>query len=175
MVMLKARKNRKARILPVTILLPLCLSISSCLSRERSQLDEVERLLETNPAQADTLISKIQEPAGFRNRALYAILKTQTDYKNYRPITDIVMIITLKVEIFMLVEILSHLRWKVMLLLVREEMLCLRQMKKCLLKMVSSLVWILLLRLNRKILIKNPKSNVYIIGTCHNDVDFFCL
>ena len=55
-------------------------------------LTEVERLLETNPAQADTMLSSIQMPQGKRLRALYAVIRTQTDYKNYRDIPDDSMI-----------------------------------------------------------------------------------
>ena len=48
----------------------------------------MERLLETNPAQADSLLSTMAVPDGKRMWALYAILRTQADYKNYRDIPD---------------------------------------------------------------------------------------
>ena len=51
-------------------------------------LTEAERLLETNPAQADSLLSTIPVPEGRRMRALYAVLRTQVDYKNYKDIPD---------------------------------------------------------------------------------------
>ena len=53
-----------------------------------SELAQVERLLETNPAQADSLLGTISIPDGKRMRALYAILRTQADYKNYKDISD---------------------------------------------------------------------------------------
>ena len=51
-------------------------------------LNQAERLLETNPAQADSLLRTIPVPEGRRMRALYAVLRTQADYKNYKDITD---------------------------------------------------------------------------------------
>lgn len=52
------------------------------------ELAQVERLLETNPVQADSLLGTIGIPEGKRMQALYAILRTQADYKNYRDIPD---------------------------------------------------------------------------------------
>jgi hypothetical protein len=51
-------------------------------------LNQVERLLETNPAQADSMLRTIPVPEGKRMRALYAVLRTQADYKNYNDIPD---------------------------------------------------------------------------------------
>ncbi len=51
-------------------------------------LNQVERLLETNPAQADSMLRTIPVPEGKRMRALYAVLRTQADYKNYKDIPD---------------------------------------------------------------------------------------
>ncbi len=51
-------------------------------------LNQAERLLETNPAQADSLLRTIPVPEGRRMRALYAVLRTQADYKNYKDIPD---------------------------------------------------------------------------------------
>ena len=53
-----------------------------------SMLTQVERLMETDLEAADSLISSIEEPAGKRSRALYALLKTQIDYKMYRDATN---------------------------------------------------------------------------------------
>ena len=59
----------------------------SCGGHQR-ELAQIERLLETNPSQADSLICTISMPKGKRAKALYAILSTQCDYKNYRDIPD---------------------------------------------------------------------------------------
>lgn len=62
-------------------------ALSSCGGQKR-ELAQVERLLETNPAQADSLLGTIGVPNGKRMQALYAVLRTQADYKNYKDITD---------------------------------------------------------------------------------------
>jgi tetratricopeptide (TPR) repeat protein len=59
----------------------------SCGGHQR-ELAQIERLLETNPSQADSLICTISLPKGKRAKALYAIISTQCDYKNYRDIPD---------------------------------------------------------------------------------------
>lgn len=51
---------------------------------ERGKLLKVERLMESDIDAADTLIYSMDEPCGKRNRALYAMLKTQIDYKQIR-------------------------------------------------------------------------------------------
>ena len=65
----------------------MVLAAVSCGGYQR-KLTQVERLLETNPAQADSLLCTISMPKGKRAKALYAILRTQADYKNYRDISD---------------------------------------------------------------------------------------
>ena len=70
-----------------SLLLLTVLAAVSCGGRH-SELAQVERLLETNPAQADSLLGTISIPDGKRMRALYAILRTQADYKNYKDIPD---------------------------------------------------------------------------------------
>ena len=73
------------------IMLLTVLATVSCGGRNR-ELSEVERLLETDPLKADSLLSSIPSPESKRTRALYAVLRTQTDYKNYRDIPDDAMI-----------------------------------------------------------------------------------
>lgn len=65
----------------------MALATVSC-GGPQPELAQVERLLETNPAQADSLLCTISMPKGKRAKALYAILSTQSDYKNYRDIPD---------------------------------------------------------------------------------------
>ena len=65
----------------------MVLAAVSCGGYQR-KLTQVERLLETNPAQADSLLGTISMPEGKLTKALYAILRTQSDYKNYRDIPD---------------------------------------------------------------------------------------
>ena len=68
------------------------MALSSC-GGYKHELAQVERLLETNPIYADSLLGTINMPDGKRMRALYAILRTQADYKNYRDIPDDALII----------------------------------------------------------------------------------
>lgn len=49
-------------------------------------LREAETLLETNPTAADSILASMPAPKLRRDRAWYAVLKTQADYKQYRPI-----------------------------------------------------------------------------------------
>lgn len=70
-----------------SIVLLTAMAAVSCGGHYR-MLTEAERLLETNPAQADTMLNSIQMPQGKRMRALYVVLRTQADYKNYRDIPD---------------------------------------------------------------------------------------
>ena len=51
---------------------------------ERGKLLKVERMMESDIDAADTLIYSMDEPRSKRNRALYAMLKTQIDYKQIR-------------------------------------------------------------------------------------------
>lgn len=91
--MIKARAN-KLQVLIVGLLLSLILGVSSCVSRERRQLDAVELMLESNPAKADTMLSEMPIPSGKQERAWYAVLKTQAQYKQYKPITSDSLILT---------------------------------------------------------------------------------
>lgn len=51
---------------------------------EDSRLVEVEKLMETDVEMADSLLYSMEEPESRRDKALYAMLKTQIDYKMYR-------------------------------------------------------------------------------------------
>ena len=57
-------------------------------------LREAESLLETNPRAADSILVSMPVPKSRRDRAWYAVLKTQADYKQYRPITSDSLILT---------------------------------------------------------------------------------
>jgi hypothetical protein len=70
-----------------SIVLLTAMAAVSCGGHYR-MLNQAERLLETNPAQADSLLRTIPVPEGRRMRALYAVLRTQADYKNYKDIPD---------------------------------------------------------------------------------------
>ena len=50
----------------------------------RRELLQVEQIIECDVETADSLIYSMNEPTGKCNRALYALLKTQIDYKMYR-------------------------------------------------------------------------------------------
>lgn len=64
----------------ILVVLTVC-ALSGCI---RNRLLQVERLMESDIETADSLIYSINEPTGKRNRALYALLKTQIDYKRFR-------------------------------------------------------------------------------------------
>ncbi|MBO7050079.1 MAG: hypothetical protein J6W42_05640 [Bacteroidaceae bacterium] len=53
-----------------------------------SRLSKVEQLMDSDLLTADSLIYSMDVPTGKRNSALYAMLKTQIDYKMYRDITN---------------------------------------------------------------------------------------
>jgi len=53
-----------------------------------SELNEVEELLEIDPVAADSILMSMSRPKSERDRALYAVLKTQADYKNYVIVQD---------------------------------------------------------------------------------------
>ena len=75
------------RVVLQVLLMVLALGISiSC--TENKILCEVETILEIDPSSADSILNSIPIPNSGRNRAIYAILKTQSDYKQYKPITS---------------------------------------------------------------------------------------
>ena len=57
-------------------------------------LREAETLLETNPAEADSILASIPAPRLRRDRAWYAVLKTQAEYKQYKPVKSDSLILT---------------------------------------------------------------------------------
>lgn len=67
---------------------------ASCSGKSNSNLDYMERLIETNPAQADTLFRTFRVPEVKSQKAWYAVLKTQTDYKCYKPVISDSLILT---------------------------------------------------------------------------------
>ena len=85
-IMNKVKIIKQRQVLIVGVYLFLLLGISSCVSRERRQLDSIELMLESNPAKADSILSVMSIPNGKKERAWYAVLKTQAEYKNYKPI-----------------------------------------------------------------------------------------
>lgn len=81
------------RIKAVLLYLLLTFFFATC-SPCASQLSQAERLLEIDPAAADSVLSSIPVPRSSRERALYAVLKTQADYKLYKAITSDSLILT---------------------------------------------------------------------------------
>ena len=51
---------------------------------ENRRFIEVEKLMETDVEMADSLLYSMEQPESRRDKALYALLKTQIDYKMYR-------------------------------------------------------------------------------------------
>ena len=72
----------------------MCTSLLISCSGNGNSLSKVETLMETDPKAADSILVSIPVPKLRHNRALYAILKTQLDYKNYRPLSDNSMILS---------------------------------------------------------------------------------
>ena len=70
----------------------LLAALISC--RDNHALQEAEALLETNPAVADSILTSMPVPTSNRDRAWHAVLKTQADYKLYKPITSDSLILT---------------------------------------------------------------------------------
>ena len=68
--------------------------IMSVSCSERKTLNAVKDWLEVDPAVASSILSSIPTPTSKRNRALYAVLKTQADYKNYVVATSDSLILT---------------------------------------------------------------------------------
>ncbi len=77
----------------VSLVLMSIITLYSCESH-KGPLFEAEQLLETNPAAADSILTSMPAPQTNRNRAWYAVLKTQADYKQYKPITSDSLILT---------------------------------------------------------------------------------
>ena len=71
----------------ITVMAVVC----SCVD---SSMTQAEALLETDPAAADSILTSMPEPQSRRDRAWYAVLKTQADYKLYKPITSDSLILT---------------------------------------------------------------------------------
>ena len=73
------------------IILAALVSLAGC---GDSRLAEAERLLETDVKAADSILSSMPMPSSRRDRAWYAVLKTQADYKQYKTITSDSLIFT---------------------------------------------------------------------------------
>lgn len=75
------------------LLLGVCVLICAGCTENR-MLSQAEAMMEIDPAVADSILSCMQVPASGADRALYTVLKTQTDYKLYKPITTDSLILT---------------------------------------------------------------------------------
>lgn len=73
-------KKKKLASKALLLVLAAC-AMAGCGRRE---LLQVEQIMECDVETADSLIYSMNEPTGKRSRALYALLKTQIDYKMYR-------------------------------------------------------------------------------------------
>ncbi|MBP5452844.1 MAG: tetratricopeptide repeat protein [Treponema sp.] len=78
----------------VTKLAWIVIAVVTASCSDNNDLYYMERLMETNPAQADTLFRTFPVPEGKSQRAWYAVLKTQTDYKCYKPVISDSLILT---------------------------------------------------------------------------------
>lgn len=58
------------------------------------RLSQAEMLMETDSKAADSILINMPIPTRQRDRAWYAVLKTQADYKQYKPITSDSLILT---------------------------------------------------------------------------------
>lgn len=66
----------------------------SCDRGTSLQLKRVESILESDPITADSILSSMPSPSKAADRALYAVLKTQADYKNLKVATSDSLILT---------------------------------------------------------------------------------
>ena len=76
------------------VLLIFVLAVSCRDKGTYRDLQYVEQLLETDAAAADSILATISLSDNMRDRAYYAILKTQADYKNYITAQDDSLILT---------------------------------------------------------------------------------
>ena len=58
--------------------------VTSVSCSEKKMLADVETILEVDPVTADSILTSMPLPSSKKNLALYAILKTQADYKLYK-------------------------------------------------------------------------------------------
>lgn len=90
--MQKLTDNNVLKSGPILLLIML---ITSCgINVEHKQLLYAESLLETSPATADSILKSMPIPTRQRDRAWYAVLKTQADYKSRERITSDSLILT---------------------------------------------------------------------------------
>ena len=71
----------------ITLLIAIITITAMVCSCGDSRLAQAEALLETDPAATDSILANIPKLHSRRNRALYAVLKTQADYKQIKQIT----------------------------------------------------------------------------------------
>ena len=68
------------------ILLAIALLISCRDNGAYRTLQSAEQLLETDVVAADSILESMTPPSSKRGQAWFAVLKTQADYKQYKPI-----------------------------------------------------------------------------------------
>ena len=76
------------------ILFVITLLISCRDNGAHRTLLNAEQLLETDVVAADSILESMTTPSSKRDRAWYAVLKTQATYKQYKPITTDSLILT---------------------------------------------------------------------------------
>lgn len=84
-------KTIRAKVCSPILMLVALVSLIGC---GDSRLTEVEQLMETDVKAADSILSAMPMPTSRRDRAWYAVLKTQVDYKQYKTITSDSLILT---------------------------------------------------------------------------------
>ena len=76
------------------ILFAIALLISCRDNGAYRTLQSAEQLLETDVVAADSILESMAPPSSKRGQAWFAVLKTQADYKQYKPITSDSLILT---------------------------------------------------------------------------------
>ena len=76
------------------ILFAIALLISCRDNGAHRTLQSAEQLLETDVVAADSILESMTPPSSKRGQAWFAVLKTQADYKQYKPITSDSLILT---------------------------------------------------------------------------------
>lgn len=87
-------KMKRKRMILWLMTVAITAATVSCDRSTALQLERVESILESDPIIADSILSSMTPPSKAAGRALYAVLKTQADYKSLKVATSDSLILT---------------------------------------------------------------------------------
>lgn len=87
-------KMKRKRMILWLMTVAITAATVSCDRSTALQLERVESILESDPIIADSILSSMPSPLKAADRALYAVLKTQADYKSRKVATSDSLILT---------------------------------------------------------------------------------